>query len=170
MHSSCLPELKLLSCRQRKKRKSVLHLPKKTVSTRKRQLSVKQIALDHASNSEDVTDSSVGLVKKRVKRTILAYVFTLLWQSCPLTMSCRWSKPENHYLSDELIGLIEDHPTWKVTFGFDKGTDESVATGGKKNIAHCHDITKKLFAGKTGSWDDANDAALTSVVKNCITV
>jgi hypothetical protein len=73
-------------------------------------------------------------------------------------------------MCDELLGLIEDHPTWKVTFGFDKGMDEPVATGGKTSISHCADITRKLFFGKEGPWDDVDDATLAGVVKNRITV
>jgi hypothetical protein len=81
-----------------------------------------------------------------------------------------WAKPENHYLTDELLGLIEDSPTWKVALGFDKGTDLPVATGGKKNVAHCLDIAKRLFTRGEGPWDNIDDPALANVIKNRIMV
>ncbi|KAJ8586240.1 hypothetical protein M405DRAFT_844015, partial [Rhizopogon salebrosus TDB-379] len=60
-----------------------------------------------------------------------------------------WSKPENHYLTDQLLSLIEDSPLWMSVFGFDKGTSGSaVATGkGKNNLKHCADIKASLVVG-----------------------
>ncbi|KAF8583653.1 hypothetical protein K439DRAFT_1617283 [Ramaria rubella] len=73
-----------------------------------------------------------------------------------------------HHMSDRLIGLIEDNATWKVVFGFEKGTMEAVPTGGKTCAAHCVDITRKLFDSMSGPWDDMEQPALATVVKNRI--
>ncbi|KAF8581331.1 hypothetical protein K439DRAFT_1619120 [Ramaria rubella] len=73
-----------------------------------------------------------------------------------------------HHMSDRLIGLIEDNTTWKVAFGFEKGTMEAVPTGGKTCAAHCVDIACKLFDSMSSPWDDMEQPALATVVKNRI--
>ena len=50
-----------------------------------------------------------------------------------------------HDLTDKLLTLIEDNPTWKVAFGFNKGDMELVPTGGKKIKDHHCEISTKLF-------------------------
>ncbi len=58
---------------------------------------------------------------------------------------------------------------WKVAFGFDKGSSETVPTGGKKLIEHHQDLACKLFVdGNHGNWSEEDLPALWDVVKNRI--
>lgn len=50
-----------------------------------------------------------------------------------------------HHLTDKLLTVIEDNPTWKVAFGFDKGDMELVPTGGKRLKDHHRTIAIRLF-------------------------
>ncbi|KAF8592549.1 hypothetical protein K439DRAFT_1610330 [Ramaria rubella] len=84
--------------------------------------------------------------------------------------SIQWSKPHMHHLSDKLLGIIEDNATLKVAFEFEKGTSESVPTGGKTCAAHCADIARKLFSDEEGPWEEMDAPVLATIVKNRISV
>ncbi|KAH7913600.1 hypothetical protein BJ138DRAFT_1220151 [Hygrophoropsis aurantiaca] len=56
-----------------------------------------------------------------------------------------WSNPEFHHLTDKLLAIIAEHPVYKVAFGFDKGTESSVNSGGKKLKAHHESLAQKVF-------------------------
>jgi hypothetical protein len=75
-----------------------------------------------------------------------------------------------HYLTDSLLGLVEDNATWKVAFGFDKGKVQQVKTGGKKLTEHHQAITAKLFpADISGRWTaDLDMKKLRLAIKNHI--
>ena len=76
-----------------------------------------------------------------------------------------------HHLTDKLLTLIEDNPTWKVTFGFDKGDMELISTGGKKIKDHHHKIATKLFIDLEEPYKDftiADLPRLVDAVKNWI--
>ncbi|KAJ7804990.1 hypothetical protein B0H13DRAFT_1930457 [Mycena leptocephala] len=45
--------------------------------------------------------------------------------------SVRWAQEESHYLTDELITLIEESNLYRESFGFKKVTSEPVPTGGR---------------------------------------
>ncbi|KAJ6603371.1 hypothetical protein DFH09DRAFT_1354613 [Mycena vulgaris] len=66
----------------------------------------------------------------------------------------QWAKAEYHYLTDELLTIIEAKPLYKQSFGFDKGQAEAVATGGKRPIDLYTEVAAKLFHLE----DDADDA------------
>lgn len=70
----------------------------------------------------------------------------------------RWSKEENWPLTDQLLTLIEDNPTWKVALGFDKGDATNVKNGGKKLVDHYDDIVKKLWPGEDDQEKNLRDA------------
>jgi hypothetical protein len=75
-----------------------------------------------------------------------------------------------HYLTDKLLGLIEENSTWKVAFGFNKGDVKLVNSGGKKIIEHHKALAEKLFiTDPSGKWDEKLDIKkLTNAVKNRI--
>ena len=75
-----------------------------------------------------------------------------------------------HYLTDSLLGLVEDNVTWKVAFGFDKGEVQKVKTGGKKLTKHHQAIAAKLFpADISGRWTaDSDMKKLGLAIKNHI--
>lgn len=75
-----------------------------------------------------------------------------------------------HYLTDSLLGLIEENATWKVVFGLDKGRVQAVKTGGKKLVEHHQAIAAKLFPGdKSGYWTaDSDIKKLGGAIKNRI--
>ncbi len=69
--------------------------------------------------------------------------------------------------------MIEDNPTWKVAFGFDKGDVESVSTGGKKLKDHHRAIAMNLFLDPNIPYKDftiADLLKLINVVKNRISM
>ena len=75
-----------------------------------------------------------------------------------------------HYLTDNLLGLIEDNATWKVAFGFNKGDVKLVNSGGKKIVEHHKSLAEKLFlADSSGRWGVKSDIKkLANAVKNRI--
>jgi hypothetical protein len=75
-----------------------------------------------------------------------------------------------HYLTDSLLGLIEENATWKVAFGFDKGDNQKVKTGGKKLTEHHQAIAAKLFPDDiSGQWTaDSDMKKLGLAIKNRI--
>ena len=75
-----------------------------------------------------------------------------------------------HYLTDSLLGLVEDNGMWKVAFGFNKGKVQMVKTGGKKLTEHRQAITAKLFPDNiSGRWTtDSDMKKLGLAIKNCI--
>ena len=75
-----------------------------------------------------------------------------------------------HYLTDKLLGLIEENATWKVAFGFNKGDVKLVNSGGKKIIEHHKSLAEKLFiVDPSGRWDSKSDIKkLANAVKNRI--
>lgn len=71
------------------------------------------------------------------------------------------------YLTDRLLGFIEENPTWKVAFGFDKGDQTVAKTSGKKLVDHYRTIAKKLLIDdESGKWDDSDVIKLGESVKN----
>ena len=63
-----------------------------------------------------------------------------------------------HYLTDKLLGLIEENFTWKVPFGFNKGDIKLVNSGRKKVVEHHKALAKKLFVmDPSGKWDEKSD-------------
>jgi hypothetical protein len=87
-----------------------------------------------------------------------------------LTLSHSWSKKDMHYLTDKLLGLIEENAMWKVAFGFNKGDVKLVNSGGKKIVEHHKSLAEKLFiVDPSGRWDSKSDIKkLTNTVKNRI--
>ena len=75
-----------------------------------------------------------------------------------------------HYLTDSLLGLVEDNVTWKVAFGFDKGKVQKVKTGGKKLTEHHQAIAAKLFPADISGqcMADLDMKKLGLAIKNCI--
>lgn len=73
------------------------------------------------------------------------------------------------YLTDGLLGCIEDNTTWKVAFGFDKGDETAVKNGGKKLVEHYQKLAKQLLVDDiSGRWDDGDLKKLGDSVKNRI--
>ena len=72
-----------------------------------------------------------------------------------------------HYLTDKLLGLIEENSTWKVAFGFNKGDIKLINSGGKKVVEHHKALAEKLFVmDPSGKWDKKSDIKkLTNIVK-----
>ncbi|KAH7917118.1 hypothetical protein BV22DRAFT_1200347 [Leucogyrophana mollusca] len=56
-----------------------------------------------------------------------------------------WSNPDLHHLTDKLLAIIAEHPVYKVAFGFDKGTESSINSGGKKLKAHHESLAQKVL-------------------------
>ena len=84
---------------------------------------------------------------------------------------CSWSKLENHFLTDQLLTLIESKIRWKVALGFDKGSvpeAENQSSQGKSYIEHCADIAAALFITDQPDtkWTRDNLKDLQTVVKN----
>jgi hypothetical protein len=78
-----------------------------------------------------------------------------------------------HHLTDMLLTTIEDNPTWKVAFGFDKGDTESVPTTGKKLKDHHCTIATRLFLDPKVPFKDFTNEdlpKLADAVKNRINV
>jgi len=75
-----------------------------------------------------------------------------------------------HYLTDKLLGLIEENAMWKVAFGFNKGDVKLVNSGGKKIVEHHKSLAEKLFiVDPSGRWDSKSDIKkLANTVKNRI--
>ena len=83
---------------------------------------------------------------------------------------CSWSAKKNHHLSDSLLGIIEDNPTYKVALGFYKGDVENVLNGGKRIIEHHQSIARKLFINIEGlDWMEEHAKQLGESVKNRVT-
>jgi hypothetical protein len=84
---------------------------------------------------------------------------------------CRWSKKENHYITSELLTLIEDSAVYKVAFGFHKGDAGVVNSGGKKSKDHHLAIAQRLFIDSAEfEWEADDLPQLSNVVKNRINV
>jgi hypothetical protein len=86
-------------------------------------------------------------------------------------MQCvnRWAEPEYHYLTLQLLTLIEDSIIYKVVFGFDKrATDaETATTTGKKATEHHCNIVKKLLVNDpSGKWADTDIKKRGDAIKN----
>lgn len=72
-------------------------------------------------------------------------------------------------MTTELLTLIEDNPTYKVAFGFDKGLVGTVPTGGKKLIEHHRALARKVLVEDLSSkWDEGDIKKLGEVIKNRI--
>ena len=94
----------------------------------------------------------------------------LSWSSNADHSHDSWSKKNMHYLTDNLLGLIEENDVWKVAFGFNKGDVKLVNSGGKKIIEHHKSVTEKLFImDPAGKWDGKSDIKkLANAMKNRI--
>ncbi|KAJ7310673.1 hypothetical protein DFH08DRAFT_1046436 [Mycena albidolilacea] len=86
-----------------------------------------------------------------------------------------WSKEDFHFMTDELLTVVESKPRYRQTFGFEKGIDGPVDTGGEKPAAIQAHVTETLFlAGQDPDDPDPkytvqNLPELAKVVKNRIT-
>ncbi|KAF8574397.1 hypothetical protein K439DRAFT_1624340 [Ramaria rubella] len=82
-----------------------------------------------------------------------------------------WAKESMHPYTDRLLTLIEENPTWKVAFGFDKGVEGAVKTGGKKICEHHQAIAQTLLIdNSSGQWARGDVVRLGDVAKNHINV
>ncbi|KAF8586912.1 hypothetical protein K439DRAFT_1614739 [Ramaria rubella] len=82
-----------------------------------------------------------------------------------------WAKESMHPYTDRQLTLIEENPTWKVAFGFDKGVEGAVKTGGKKICEHHWVIAQTLLIDdSSGQWARGDVVRLGDVVKNRIDV
>ncbi|KAF8581878.1 hypothetical protein K439DRAFT_1618689 [Ramaria rubella] len=82
-----------------------------------------------------------------------------------------WAKESMHPYTDCLLTLIEENPTWKVAFGFDKGVEGAVKTGGKNICKHHRAIVQTLLIDdSSGQWARGDVVRLGDVVKNRINV
>ncbi|KAF7351953.1 hypothetical protein MVEN_01157300 [Mycena venus] len=81
-----------------------------------------------------------------------------------------WSKEPFYFMKDELLTIIESKPRFRQAFGFDKGIDGPVDTGGKKLPAIQADVAEALFiTGKADTKYTTEDLPdLAKVVKNRI--
>ena len=74
-----------------------------------------------------------------------------------------------HYLTDNLLGLIEENDIWKVAFGFNKGDVKLVNSGRKKIVEHHKSVAKLFIIDSSGKWDGKSDIKkLANTVKNHI--
>ncbi|KAF7360076.1 hypothetical protein MVEN_00735700 [Mycena venus] len=80
----------------------------------------------------------------------------------------KWSEKEFHPMTDELLTVIESKPCYRQAFGFDKGIQGPVDTGGKKLPAIQADVAEDLFIkGKPDTEYTADDLSeLAKVIKN----
>ncbi|KAH7920501.1 hypothetical protein BV22DRAFT_1050308 [Leucogyrophana mollusca] len=56
-----------------------------------------------------------------------------------------WSNPALRDLMDKLLAAISDNSVYKVAFGFDKGTDSTVNSGGAKFKVRHESLAWKVF-------------------------
>lgn len=90
--------------------------------------------------------------------------------ACELTDSLpRWSKKDNHHLTDALLTLIEESDTYRVAFGFEKASDDHVpGTGQRPNALH-RQIAKAIFVDDPSlPYTDAQLPQLELSIKNRI--
>jgi hypothetical protein len=81
----------------------------------------------------------------------------------------RWSKPENHHLTDSLLTLIEDSNTYRKAFGFALLSSKVPSTGDRP-IDLCRQLAAALFLDREDSqWKDADINDLADTVKNRVT-
>ncbi|KAF7358157.1 hypothetical protein MVEN_00864000 [Mycena venus] len=86
-----------------------------------------------------------------------------------------WSKEDFRFMTDELLTVVESKPRYRQAFGFEKGIDGPVDTGGEKPAVIQAHVAETLFlAGQDP--DDPNPKytaqdlpELAKVVKNRIT-
>lgn len=84
-----------------------------------------------------------------------------------LTCLCRWTKAEFHYLTDALLGLIQDSPQWRQALGFH--VDGTVPSGGKKLVDIYAEIARRLLlTDESLSFTEDDIPALVQVIKNRI--
>ncbi|KAJ7721981.1 hypothetical protein B0H14DRAFT_3520462 [Mycena olivaceomarginata] len=83
----------------------------------------------------------------------------------------KWSEKEFHPMTDELLTVIESKPRYRQAFGFDKGIQGPVDTGGKKLPAIQADVAEDLFIkDKPDTEYTADDLSeLAKVIKNRVT-
>ncbi|KAF8574177.1 hypothetical protein K439DRAFT_1624526, partial [Ramaria rubella] len=109
---------------------------------------------------------------KRLKKMVESEVIEVDSDSKDKRMkNISWAKESMHPYTDHLLTLIEENPTWKVAFGFDKGVKGAVKTGGKKICEHQQAIAQTLLIDdSSGQWAGGDVVRLGDVVKNRINV
>ncbi|KAJ7886853.1 hypothetical protein B0H14DRAFT_2563161 [Mycena olivaceomarginata] len=86
--------------------------------------------------------------------------------------SVRWASEAYHYLTDQLLTLIEGSQLYRQSFGFVKSAPGSMLTGGKKPADLHAEITQALFimpeAPAEPMFEAEDLGTLTTAMGNCI--